>query len=69
MEDKIIQTFENEILAKLAQTKLEAFGIKSVIDSEMGRAGGAAAWVGKSGISLRVLEKDVEKAKELLDIK
>lgn len=64
MEDIIIQIFDNQILAELAQIKLETSGIKSALDNfGKSRAGGSG---GRTAI--RVLEKDVQKAKELLNI-
>ena len=65
MKDVVIQIFKNEMLANLAQTKLETFGIKSVAQVLGGRNGSAPMF----RTALWVLEKDVKKSKELLDIK
>ena len=65
MKDVVIKTFENEVTANMAQNKVEAYGIKSVAMRLSGNKGGSAS----NSTELRVLEKDVEKAKELLEIK
>ena len=69
MEQVCIKNFSTIIEAEMAKGFLEANEIKSVIQKDASISGGGVAAGSGVGVNLFVLEKDVEKAKELLEIK
>ena len=69
MKDICIKNFQMQVEAEIAKSMLEANGIKSVIQKQGFALGGEIPAAGSIGVDLFVLEKDFEKAKELLDIK
>lgn len=69
MEQVRVKNFLTVIEAELAQNMLQASGIKSVIQKDGNALNGGVAQGGGLGVNLFVLEKDLQEAKELLDIK
>lgn len=68
-EDKIIviKTFDTPVMAGLAKSKLDAFGIPCFLTEENMGSLYPFSKAGFSGIRLHVFEKDELRAKEILE--
>ena len=69
MQQICIKNFLTAMEAELAQNMLQANGIKSVVQKDGSVLNGGIATGSGLGVSLFVLEENLEEAKELLDIK
>ncbi len=64
MEQVVIKNFATEMEAELAKNMLKAYGINSFVQTKGTHSSGVPD--DRYGADLIVLEKDVEKARELL---
>lgn len=66
MKEILLKTFNSLAIAELAKTTLEKYGVKSVLQKKgLEMAEGAGGDI--AGADLFVLEKDIEKARKILE--